>query len=108
MRARSLQGLSGERFGGAESEERQRLRAGRCTCHKPPLNEVPEARGGQRNSTINYFCVLLLFSRSVRSNSVTSRAAAEIQASLSFIISRSLLKLMSIESVMGSNHFCIK
>ena len=43
------------------------------------------------------------FSRSVVSNSATSWTAAR-QASLSFTISWSLLKLISIESVMPSNH----
>ena len=43
----------------------------------------------------------VLFSRSVVSNSVTPRTAAH-QASLSFTISRSLLKLISIKSVMPS------
>ena len=43
------------------------------------------------------------FSRSVMSNSETPWTAAH-QAFLSFTISRSLLKLMSIESVMPSNH----
>ena len=47
-----------------------------------------------------------LFSRSVMSNSVTPWIVA-CQASLSFIISQSLLKLMSIESVMPSNHFIL-
>ena len=37
---------------------------------------------------------------------VTPRTAAH-QASLSFTISRSLLKLMSIESVMSSNHLVL-
>ena len=46
------------------------------------------------------------FSRSVVSDSVTPRTA-ERQASLSFINSRSLLKLMSIESVMPSNHLTL-
>ena len=47
------------------------------------------------------------FSRSVMSDFVTPRTAAH-QASLSIINSQSLLKLMSIESVMPSNHviFC--
>ena len=45
----------------------------------------------------------LLFSHSVMSNFVTPWAPAH-QASLSFTISQSLLKLMSIESVMLSNH----
>ena len=46
----------------------------------------------------------LLFSRSVVSNTVTSCTAA-CQASLSFTISQRFLKLMSIESMMPSNHF---
>ena len=46
---------------------------------------------------------LLLFSHSVVSNSVIPRTAG-CQASLSFTISWSLLKLMSIESMMASNH----
>ena len=48
---------------------------------------------------------LLLFSRSVVSDSAISSTAAH-QASLSFTVSWSLLKLMSIELVMPSNHFC--
>ena len=48
----------------------------------------------------------LLFSHSVVSDSVTPWTAA-CQASLSFTISRSLLKLMSIESVMPSNHLIL-
>ena len=49
----------------------------------------------------------MLFSRSVMSYSVTSWNAAQ-QASLSFTLSQSLLKLMSIESTLPSNHliFC--
>ena len=47
--------------------------------------------------------VVVLFSRS---NSVTPRTAAR-QASLSFTISQSLLKLMSVESVMPSNHLVL-
>ena len=46
------------------------------------------------------------FSHSVRSDSVTPWTAAH-QASLSIINSRSLLKLISIESVMPSNHLII-
>ena len=45
----------------------------------------------------------LLFSHSVTSDSVTPWTAAR-QASLSFTISQRLLKLMSIESVMPTNH----
>ena len=49
---------------------------------------------------------LLLFSHSVVSDSATPRTAAH-QASLSFTISRSVLKLMFIESVMPSNHLIL-
>ena len=49
---------------------------------------------------------LWLFSHSVMSNSETPRTAAR-QASLSFTISRSLLKLISTESVMPSNHLIL-
>ena len=52
-------------------------------------------------------CVhLLLFSDSVMSDSVVLWTAAR-QASLSCTISQSLLKLMSIESVMPSNHLIL-
>ena len=49
---------------------------------------------------------LLLFTGSVVSNSAAPWTAA-CQASLSFIVSLSLLKLMSIEAVMQSNHFIL-
>ena len=48
----------------------------------------------------------MLFSHSFMSDSATPQTSAH-QASLSFTISRSLLKLMSIESVMPSNHFIL-
>ena len=48
----------------------------------------------------------MLFSRSVMSDSATLWTAA-CQASLSFTISQSLLKLLSIESVMPSNHLIL-
>ena len=48
----------------------------------------------------------LLFSHSVMSNSMTTRTAAR-QASLSFTISWSLLKFMSIELMMSSNHLIL-
>ena len=51
-------------------------------------------------------CLLLLFSWSVVSDSTTPWTAAR-QASLSFTISWSLLKFMSIESVMPSNHLVL-
>ena len=50
--------------------------------------------------------LLLLFSHSVVSDSAVPWTAAR-QASLSFTISRSLLKLRSIESVMPSNHLIL-
>ena len=49
---------------------------------------------------------MLLFSRSVMPNSVTPLTGA-CQAYLSFTISQSLLKLMSIQSVMPSNHLVL-
>ena len=52
------------------------------------------------------FCHLLQFRHSVVSDSAPLWPAAR-QASLSFTVSRSLLKLMSIESVMPSNHLVL-
>ena len=49
----------------------------------------------------------MLFSCSVVSNSFVTPWTATHQASLSFTVSRSLLKLMSIELVMPSNHFIL-
>ena len=51
-------------------------------------------------------CLLLLFSCSVVSNSVTPWTAT-LQASLSLTIPQSLLKLMSTESMMPSNHLIL-
>ena len=45
----------------------------------------------------------LLFSRSVMSNSLQPHGLQHFKASLSFTIYQSLLKLMSVESVMPSN-----
>ena len=50
---------------------------------------------------------LLLVSRSVMSNSLRPHGTATHQASLSFTVSQSLLKRMSIESVMPSNHLIL-
>ena len=49
-----------------------------------------------------------MFSHSVVSNSLHKEGSAALQASLSFTVSQSLLKFMSIESAMPSNHltFC--
>ena len=55
---------------------------------------------------VNLQKVVLFFSRSVVSNCVTPWTAA-CQAFLSFTISQSLLKLMSTESVMPSNHLIL-
>ena len=54
----------------------------------------------------NIYVVSVQLSRSVVSDSVTPWTVA-YQASLSFTISWSLLKLMSIESVMPSNHLIL-
>ena len=59
-----------------------------------------------RNIAICFLLLLLLFSHSVVSNSATPWTAAP-QASLSFTISRSLSKFMSIASVMPSNHLIL-
>ena len=53
-----------------------------------------------------WWLLLLLLSRSVKSNSATSWTAA-CQASLSFTISQSLHKLMSIELMIPSNHLVL-
>ena len=55
---------------------------------------------------LSIYFVMLLFSQSVMSDSVTPWTAARL-ASLSFTISWSLLKLMSVESVMPSNHLIL-
>ena len=52
------------------------------------------------------YCCLLLFSHSVMSDSATPWTTVR-QASLSFTIYRSLLKLMFIESMMPSNHLVL-
>ena len=51
--------------------------------------------------------LLLLFSHSVTSNSLWPPRTAARQASLSFTIFRSLLKFMSIESVISSSHLIL-
>ena len=49
----------------------------------------------------------LLFSRLVMSNSLPAHELQHTRLPLSFTISQSLLKLMSIESMMPSNHFIL-
>ena len=51
--------------------------------------------------------LLLLFSHSVMSNSLRPHRLQHTRLPLSFIISRSLLKFMSIESVMPSKHLVL-
>ena len=58
------------------------------------------------NKTTTNYGIQLLFSCSVVSNSMTLLTAL-CQAFLSFIISRSLCKLLSIESMMPSNHLIL-
>ena len=69
-----------------------------------------QKRGSKRESPsaipAGWPWLLLLFSRSAVSDSATPWAATR-QASLSFPTSQSLLKLMSIESVMPSNHLIL-
>ena len=73
------------------------------------LHWTPKTFGSGDNSikalstTCQMLGILLQFSRSVMFNSVIPWIATH-QASLSIINSRSSLKLMSIESVMPSNH----
>ena len=58
------------------------------------------------SQVLNIRLSLLLFSRSVVSDSATPWTAAH-KASLSFTVSQSLLKLMSIELMMPSNHLIL-
>ena len=59
-----------------------------------------------RELCLQFYMIYLLFSHSVKSDPATSWTAAH-QASLSFTISQSFLKLMSIESAMSSNHLTL-
>ena len=71
---------------------------------------VGEGRGGYMAEYLCWelkFLLSLLFSCSVVSNSLWPRRFAAHRGSLSFTISWSLLKLMSIESVMPSNHLIL-
>ena len=68
------------------------------------FEQTPGDSGGQRS--VMCHSPLLLFSHPGVSDSATSWTAV-CQASLSFIISLRLIKLMSIESVMPSNHLVL-
>ena len=67
------------------------------------------ARGIQCRQALVQTISMLLFSHSVVSDSLLplEQQHTRLQASLSFTISWSLLKLMSIESVMPSNHLIL-
>ena len=66
-----------------------------------PIEQLDKEQTKPKVSSVQFSC-------SVMSDSLQPQWTAALQASLSFIISLSLLKLMSIESVMPSNHlnFC--
>ena len=70
-------------------------------CHHDPEG-TRKSQAGRHDSTL-----LLLFSRSVVSDSFATPWTAPRQASLSFTISWSLLKPMSTESVMPTNHLIL-
>ena len=69
----------------------------------PPKYKVLITRQSTEVCNCYYFRLVALFSHSVVSDSATPWTAAH-QASLSFTISRSLFKFISIELVMLSNH----
>ena len=70
-----------------------------------PSKEIPGLISF-RMDWLNLLAVQVTLSHSVMSNSVTPWTTAS-QASLSFTISQSLLKLMSIELVVPSNHLIL-
>ena len=83
------------------------LRRGKELSQSRELSDKKgRGKGRCESATVGAGQVSLLFSRSVVSDSATPWTAAH-QASMSFTISRSLLKLMSIESVMPSNHLVL-
>ena len=77
-----------------------------CPTPCDPIDGSPPG-----SSATSYFTVIVYVSQSVQSLSHVQLFAtpwtAAHQASLSFTTSRSLLKLMSIDSVMPSNHFIL-
>ena len=76
---------------------------GRASLFHPELNDCKHSKVG---SSSKFLCLLSLFCRSVLSNSAIPWTTA-CQASFSITHSRSLLKLMSIESVMQSCHLIL-
>ena len=80
------------------------------TLAQPYLLSSSRSAGGfqtEAPTTWDRSYFLLWFSRSVVSNSLRTPWTAARQAFLSIANSRSLLKLMSIESVMPSNHLIL-
>ena len=78
-------------------------------CPSVPLSPCPSrsfSQGEPSSCFVPLNPLLLLFSRSVTSDFATPRTAA-CQASLSFTVSQSLLKFISINSVMPSNHLIL-
>ena len=78
-------------------------------CRSVPLSPCPSrsfSQGEPSSCFVPLNPLLLLFSRSVTSDFATPRTAA-CQASLSFTVSQSLLKLMSIRSMMPSSHLIL-
>ena len=76
------------------------LPQGICTCYSYNLECSSEGACGFLVHSVHSFVVQLLSQVQLFANTW----AAECQASLSFTISWSLLKLLLIESVMSSNH----
>ena len=74
-----------------------------CNQRKPTCSNKDPV---QWEKNLIHHDLMLFFSRSVVSDSMTPWTAAH-QASLSFTISRSLLKFMSTESVMPSSHLLL-
>ena len=78
-----------------------------CGCRNPSSSGLQDETAGCCSALSLPACfLLLLFSPPVVSDSKIPQTAAR-QASLSFTISRSLLKLRSIESVLPSNHLIL-
>ena len=90
---------------GVGERGRGRRSQGQCPGHLLTIH-VYHSSDCQVRKTTGTEWKELLFSGSVVSNSVSPWTAA-CQASLSFTISQSLLKFMSIESLMPSNHLTL-
>ena len=82
------------------------LPSGSAVKYPPASADVGLTPGSGRSPGEGNGFSSVQFSHSVRSDSATPQTAAR-QASLSITNSQSLLKLMSIESVMASNHLIL-